>query len=225
VGKNLRDKFLDLLFPKYCVACGTWGEFVCQSCFKEITFVNLTTCPFCSILTSGVTCPAHKKYKLDGAVAAVYYGDVIKKAIAAWKYSQVKDLTDFLSSFLIFKLKEMDFIKEKPLIIPIPLHKQKLRKRGYNQSLLLAYRLADYFNLEVSECLERIINNPSQTSVGEKNRRQNVKGIFKIKKQPINKNILLIDDVITTGATLNEAAKILKENNNIQKIWAATIAR
>lgn len=117
--------------------------------------------------------------------------------------------------------------EDKPVVVPVPLHRQKENFRGFNQSCLFGKRIARHFNLEFSDkILVRSKNVPSQTKLTEKERQQNVKGIFSISPQIHNSifNILLIDDVWTTGSTLKEATRVLKEGG-AKKVWGITIAR
>jgi len=120
------------------------------------------------------------------------------------------------------KLKIENFI-----ILPVPLHPKKERKRGFNQSKLISEAVAKNFDLEMSDCLKRIKNNKPQASLKDNEARiKNMAGCFRIKNSELvkNKNILLVDDVFTSGATINEAVRILKESG-AKKIIVLVIAK
>ena len=111
--------------------------------------------------------------------------------------------------------------------MPVPISKKRYKLRGYNQSSLLAKEFAEIFNLEFDkEVLIKIKNNPRQSTLSQEERFLNTQGVYKINKNAkiINKNILLLDDVFTTGATCNECAKVLKEAG-AKKVGVFTIAK
>ena len=111
------------------------------------------------------------------------------------------------------------------IIIPVPLHKKRQRLRGFNQSEQLARVINKNFNLEINHNLIRIKHKKAQAKLHEKNRWENIKNCFSYQGKNLNnKNILLIDDVATTGATLNECARVLKENN-AKEVWGLVVAK
>jgi ComF family protein len=119
-------------------------------------------------------------------------------------------------------------IQSNVVFVPIPLHKAKLRKRGYNQAELLARGLGRKFGIRVVDCLERVKSTKTQVGFSQKERAENIKGAFAVKQryQPSLKafeQIILIDDVLTSGATLKEAAKVLKKAGG-GKVFALTLA-
>ena len=126
-----------------------------------------------------------------------------------------------------FKIGKSKFGIKNFIVVPIPLHYRRERQRGFNQSKLLADEISKKFNIQVVECLKRIKNNDPQAKLKSNNEREkNISGCFKIINPEMikNKNILLVDDVFTTGATINEAVKILKENS-ARRIIAIVVAK
>jgi len=117
-------------------------------------------------------------------------------------------------------------ITKDTLLVPIPLHPMRARKRGYNQSLLLANGLAKRFDLTVADCLSRVKNTVPQVGLSQKERQENIKDAFAL-KSGVNMQdvaqVFLIDDVVTSGATLKEAAKLLKKVG-VGKVWGVTLA-
>ena len=171
---------------------------------------------------------------LDGLIAAVSYEDpTVKKLVHNFKYRFIGDISLLFAKLICSSLIRNDF----PLpdfIVPVPLHPKRLRWRGFNQSLLLAEHiskdLAPLMEIEVLDILERQKYNQPQMQVKNyKERLKNVQNIFALKPDANpdlikNKNILLIDDIATTGATLEECAKVLKDAG-AKKVFAAVVAR
>lgn len=226
---------LDIFFPKKCVSCRRFGAYVCAVCFSYISFIEHGTCVVCQRQAIyGVTHPGCKtKYTLDGVFSSVVYTSVVKKLIYTFKYSpHLTDnkqlLIDLFYEGLIQKEAFMHLLSVQTLLMPIPLHTSKQRKRGYNQSFLLARGLSDKFSLPVSEYLERIKNTKTQVTLSQAERHENIKDAFAMKKQFLSqvqpyKQVMLVDDVVTSGATLKEAAKVLKKAG-VEKVWGITLA-
>jgi len=178
---------------------------------------------------------------LDGVIVATgYENKLVQKLIKTFKYRFVRDLSEPLSNLLIVFLgkllndsnrlarskslpKILDYF-DYNIIIPVPLHKRRLAWRGFNQAELLAEKIADYFNLEIAE-LKRIKNNKPQVKLSKKFRKENVKGCFAWNGKDLqNKNIILVDDIMTTGSTLSECARILKRNG-AGEVWGLVVAK
>lgn len=224
--------FLDYLFPKNCVGCGREGQWICQKCYKEIIFIKNPTCPKCNRLTQrGQFCPKHRKEThLTGLITCAYYENgPLKEAIHTYKYEGVFDISNDLSDILIKTLEHFSLNKNY-IIIPVPLHKKKKASRGYNQSELLAKIVAKHFQLELNN--QKLVRakhtNRAQMELSQKEREQNVIDCFQWlgeKDGLKDKKIILIDDVYTTGATLNECAKVLRQNAGAKEIWGLTLAK
>ena len=158
----------------------------------------------------------------------------MRKTIHLFKYQPIISLQKPLADLMIKFLKETNFFseinKKNILLIPIPLHKRKRRQRGFNQSELLAKAVAFHFSLSFHpEILIRIKNNPPQAKINNFiEREKNIKDIFQISISSLdlikNKWIILIDDVYTSGATMQEAAKILKKNG-AKKVIGLVLAK
>ncbi|MDP3726712.1 MAG: ComF family protein [bacterium] len=215
---------LDFFFPKYCVNCKKLGSYLCSDCFTFITFNTFETCLVCVRPTlDGLTHPGCRgRYTIDGAFASIAYKGVVKKLLYAFKYKPyLLDLkivlTDLFFEGLIQKA-EFDRAYRSPpaggpVLVPIPLHPAKLKKRGYNQTEILAFELSKRLNLQVKSLLVRTKNTRSQVGLKQKERRENVREAFSISSDnPFSKHatIFLIDDILTTGSTLLSAARTLK---------------
>ncbi|MDP1845887.1 MAG: ComF family protein, partial [Candidatus Moranbacteria bacterium] len=196
-------------------------------------------CPVCekNITEKGALCPDCKdsrKSFLNAIIAAVSYENpAVKKLIYNLKYRFISASSEPLSELMIKALLRND-LPIPDFIVPVPLHPRRLRWRGFNQSRLLAEKisknLAPMLEIEVMDVLKRDKNNKAQMKIKKyRERLQNIKDIFSFDAQfgkniLKNKEILLIDDIATTGATLEECAKILKENG-AKKVYGAVIAR
>ncbi len=238
---KLSHFFLDLLFPPHCLLCQKQGSFICPSCQRQMSYLDRQVCPYClkPSLTGQTHQDCQKGYFLDGLVSAFSYNPFFKKVIAKIKFepylfSALKDLT--LNGLAYFEddrfLPFKNFIdNEDPVIVPIPLHKNKFRQRGFNQAEIIGRLVAKHYGLALeTKLLLRNKETRPQFSLEEKDRRQNVKGAFIIdNKRLANCSIslppvLLIDDIWTSGATMKEAVRVLKKAG-IPKVWGLALAQ
>lgn len=226
--------FLDFLFPKYCVNCRKLGSYICANCFSFISFDIEMICLVCNKGSfDGLTHPGcRSKYAIDGAFSAINYKGIVKKLIYNFKYKPfLSDLNKTLVELFYESIIQNEIFQKaytsKPILMPIPLHKKRLKTRGYNHAKLLADGLSVKLNLPVLDILERIRETKSQFGLKLKDRKENLKGAFSIVSNvPITQcpNVLLVDDILTTGSTLLEAARILKKNG-AKKVYGLTLAR
>jgi competence protein ComFC len=224
---------LDLLFPKKCVNCRAFGSYICSNCFARISFDVETICVVCNnAAIDGITHPNCKKRdSLDGVLSSVTYNSVMKKALYAYKYApfikQIEgSLIELFYEGVIQKELFHQLIVKNALLVPIPLHPDKLKSRGYNQSEMLAEGLGQKTNIKIKHLLYRQKKTHSQFSLSREERKQNIEDAFGIKTDVIltpDMTILLIDDIVTTGATLLEAAKVLKKQG-VKEVWGVTLA-
>lgn len=201
--------------------------------------MDFQVCPECEdiITKMGLICPAcrsRQKSNLDALIAATSYENpAIKQIVHNLKYRFIADISQPLARLVVKALIRSD-CPVPDYIVPVPLHPRRLRWRGFNQSLLLgehiSQELTPLMKIEVLDILTRkYFNQPQMKIKNYQTRLQNVKGIFDLKydvdKKIIeNKNILIIDDIATTGATIFECAKTLKENG-ARKVFSAVVAR
>lgn len=209
--------FLDIVFPSFCLGCKKEGSYLCEDCQAALEISNF-----------------HRKENfrhLNGLYyASPYQNALTKKLIQKFKYEPfIKELAKPLSAVIIshFKLIENYPAFSSFAFAAVPLEKSKLKRRGFNQSEELAKILAGFFDAPLlKEALEKKNKTPSQTELSNTERRENVKGCFFVpdKKAVEGKNIALVDDVFTTGATMEECAKTLKEAR-AEKVIGITAAR
>ncbi len=216
---NESKKFLlDLLFPKICISCQKEGTYLCSDCFGILEVSSLHT-------------PYNTKYLDDLYFPLPYQNPILKKLIQNFKYPPfIKELSQPLSSLIIAHLqlieKPPEFFQDFS-ILPIPQSKKRLKWRGFNQAEELAKELASFFKIGIlNNVIEKIKETESQVNLTEKERKENLKGAFSLKKPELikHKKIILVDDVYTTGATMEEVAKILKENG-AKEVIGIVIAR
>lgn len=208
---GFRKAFLDFLFYETCFSCGKSGTTICRKCLNSLEPARLKCLKCGQHNPYGLYCAGCSSESRPNQVLAIYrYDNLAKDLIHIFKYEDGQSLASVFGqklSWAINKYSLNDFV-----LVPIPLSKKRLRYRGYNQSLLLANEVSRYIDVPYADIMERRQSVLSQVQIGSKGeRRQNVKGIFSIKKDvALPSKILLIDDVITTGATVEEATKLLK---------------
>lgn len=215
------QKFLDLLFPMKCAGCAQAGEALCRDCREKIKYKQCF-CAFCG--TKDIDYGACRKcvdfYDISSTKiywTVHYKNPSVKKLIKDLKYRSASSVVDVLGKLLTAKIKNIapSLDNNMSVIIPVPLHKRKIRERGFNQSELLAKYLADKINLPIEKnILIKIKNTSSQVIASSRRERlNNLKGSFDIRDagKIKNKTVILVDDVITTGATIIEASRTLKK--------------
>lgn len=180
----------------------------------------------------GLTHPGcQKPYGLDGLTAVFAYKGIMEKAIKKLKYRFLTDVAaDLVELFLSFAGENQAFVRfcqKQPVLVPIPLHPQRERWRGFNQARLLGQLIANNLELEFNpNLISRVKQTNPQVDLSKTQRRQNLAGAFKLSQSQsaLPKAVLLFDDVWTSGATLKEATKVLKRNG-VKEAWGLTIAR
>lgn len=232
---------LDLIFPKVCLGCGKLTgksdfDYVCRKCFGGIDLKNTFECIGCKRQTEyGLTCTfCGKENKIDQLLIAVELTNpLVEKMLKAYKYKFVYNVAVPLSVIAkkcIKKLlsKGFSLFESNPLLVPMPLHKRRLNERGFNQAELLAKNIADTYHVFYNrDVLTRVANPKHQADIKTREDRiNNVKNKFAIKDGKLvrDRTVILVDDICTTGATLNECAKVLKESG-ARRVIGFVIAR
>jgi ComF family protein len=234
-----RRAIIDILFPKACVGCDCEGKFLCDQCLSAIPRKIEHDCPFCPKRTPlGTTClSCSRHHALDGlfSVASFRKNRTIGNTIHVMKYEFVDELGGPLGQLLADVVSHSELLLPD-IIVPIPLHPWRLRFRGFNQSSLIARSFSEYFSPDLGiPVREDILNRarftlPQARSHSASERRENLRGAFVLTNGRITKATLLgatvwlIDDVATTGATLEECAKILKKAG-AKKVLGVVLAR
>jgi ComF family protein len=231
------SRFFNIIFPPKCLNCNVIiGEVggLCSLCFEKINFTTSPSCAICAFpfeydLGEEALCAACINHKpaYDKAFTVFTYNEHSKELIHKFKFADQTYATPYFANWI--KRAAKDALEDADIIIPVPLHKLRLYKRMYNQSALLAKAIARISNVKYNPyILKRIRNTTPQSGLSQKQRQGNVKNAFAINPKQLaaikGKNIILIDDVMTTGATIEECCKILRKAG-VSKIYVVTLAR
>ncbi len=197
-----------------------------MSCKQKIVVVSSQVCPACGRLSpQGKYCLKCRKGKhLNGIISAVYFEEgPTKEIIHNFKYNSVLEFGPYLGKIMAEKLAE---IPGKNLVITsVPLHAKRLAQRGYNQAEILAKVVSSESKIPCLDLLKKIKKTKRQVGLLGRNRRRNLSGVFKFVGQDIkSKKIIIVDDITTTGTTLNECARVLKEKG-AKEVWGLVAAR
>ena len=223
---ELKRLILDILFPRRCLGCeillsGKDKSYICLACLSDIKIKNDFACAFCnSPVVAGTTCPFCKpNHFLDRLlVAASYENPLVEKIIKTMKYLFVKTLADEMAGFMAKYLERrfssgLNINCNSTIVVPVPLHRRRLNWRGFNQAEIIGGGVSSHFELNFQDVLGRNRNHIPQAQISDRQSRiTNTAGIFKCMKTELvqNKTILLIDDISTTGSTLDDCARALK---------------
>ncbi len=222
--------FLDFLYPPECVICHTPGTFLCADCLSEIEPIAEPICAVCGypLPAPNAECRQCRRYPLRAVnnirSVALFTPGVLREAIHKFKYQNMEILGKSLAPLLTtcYTINQMD----AQVIVPVPLHKSRYKQRGYNQSEILARQLAAQIGLPVdATSLVRHRRTQPQMSLSAARRQSNVADAFLCNSNTIlGKAVLLIDDVCTTGATLDACGSALM-NAGASVVNALTLAR
>jgi ComF family protein len=225
---ELKRIALDLLFPQWCLGCGREGELICPTCRHALPKLMAPLCPRCGQpQASGTLCPAciSSQPEIDGIRSPFRFELTVRKAIHQLKYSNLRAIAEPLAELLNGYLATNPVPAE--VLVPVPLHRKRERERGYNQSHLLCRELSKLAKLPVvANCLIRERHTPPQArTTAAAERKSNVADAFICRDHRLaGKQVLLIDDVATSGATLDACAAVLKISG-ASSVWGLTLAR
>jgi len=226
-----------LLYPPVCTICGAnvrASEYLCDQCETKTARVIAPFCQKCSepfegAITGTFTCAncAHRTIYFDTAVAAYRSRGIVRQIIHTFKYGRQIYLRHLVARWLYAALDDERLSNRRfDIIIPVPLHPTRQRERGFNQASLLAELLSAEISIQSKPALERIRYTTTQTALDRAERMENLHKAFRLRKNADVRRlrVLLIDDVLTTGSTLSECARVLKRAGAIS-VHAATAAR
>ena len=224
------QSLLDLLFPPRCVSCKATYNWLCQKCLSQIAFITPPVCEYCGTPVAPAApackqCQNNSLQYIDGIRSASYFEDnPIRPAIHFLKYRNHKAVAFILATILAEAYRRYQLTVN--VIVPVPLHPARLRERGYNQSELLAKAMGYMLNISVnSGALQRTRSTKSQMTLNIMARHQNVAEAFACGNfAGSGQTVLLIDDVCTTGSTLDACADALKKSG-VATVWGLTLAK
>jgi len=223
---------INLIFPVYCLICKKelsyqTDTYLCDACKKSIIPITGKVCNKCGRPFINGICGIcrEKQFYFSKARASVIYDGSVRECIHFFKYNKKTYLLNTLFEVLLLP-DSLDFLS-CDFIVPVPLHWIRQYSRGFNQAELIGRKFSKRFNIKLSKTsLKRTRATPSQTGLSLKERTKNIKGAFSVRNsQKLNgKRILLVDDVMTTGATVNECSKVLLQAG-VGEILVYTLAR
>ena len=228
---------LSLLYPPACAVCSADVEresHLCPACAKKLTRIVAPFCAKCSEQFYGAiegefTCVncAHRHLDFDAAVSAYRSRGIVRRVIHDFKYGHQVHLQHLIVDWLAEAMRDPRLEgRTFHAIIPVPLHSARERERGFNQAALLAKLLGRTSGIPVQDALNRVRYTTTQTAFDRAERIENLRGAFQVRENSDVRNmrLLLVDDVLTTGSTLSECARVLKKSGALS-VHAITAAR
>src|SRR5881398_7433 len=228
---------VSLLYPPVCTICGgnvRAGEYLCNRCEAKAVRIIAPFCQKCSepfegAITSEFTCAncAHRTIHFDAAVSAYRGRGIVRQIIHEFKYGRQVHLRHLVARWLCAAFDDERLRgRQFDMIVPVPLHPTRQRERGFNQASLLAELLTARVSIPCKPMLKRVRYTTTQTALDRAERMENLHNAFRLRKNSDVRglHVLLIDDVLTTGSTLSECARVLKRAGAIS-VHAATAAR
>lgn len=230
---RIKEYFLDLIFPARCLHCQTHlsapekESWLCHTCENHIVIYTTIFCSVCGarLPENKKVCHKNSSYLL---AAATKYDGPIRSIIRQFKYRGWPSLSKKIRRYLEKYLRNSALTAKNYLVIPIPLHSERLKERGFNQAELLSEEIADLMGLKMDKnILARAKKTSAQAELKDyEKRKNNLAGAFKVEnpEKICRKNVILVDDVFTSGATMNEAVRTLR-SAGAKKIIAFVIAK
>ena len=219
---NFLKNMLFFIFPKQCEICGEIGnDYICNKCKNRIENSNL-------YLNKIENYSKDNTKYFDEHAYVFKYNSIIREKIIQYKFKNKAYLGKMFSEFFVKNEKMCGFFEKYDIIIPVPMTNKKIKERGYNQSEIISGIISKNVpNITIQKnVLIKYKNNKTQSQLNKKQRQQNVQDVYKLNDREIikNRNILILDDIYTTGATCNECARVLKQANP-SRIGVVTIAK
>lgn len=222
--QSLFQKISSSIFPRRCAFCSKIvenGQPVCDECLDKLDFVEGEICKVCGREKKKCQCNG-KKFEFERCVSPFYYKNQVRKGIIYFKFRAVETSAKTFADYCVKTVKNEYDINVINYVTCVPLTLKEKSKRGYNQAELIARNIADGLNIKYKELLRKPRNIKEQSSLKSHDRWENVRDAFE-PREKCSGIILLVDDIITTGATLNDCARALKEAG-AEKVYCVTVA-
>lgn len=215
-----KEGLLAIFFPRCCPVCDeviTYGQKICSACEKKVSFIKEPTCKKCGKQLENERqeycgdCNRKKHCFLQGK-AVFSYRKEMKLSMYRFKYANKREYADYFAEVAAWKYGDWITRRGVEVIIPIPMFLGKMRQRGYNQADVFAKALSRELELPVeSQLVYRVKNTVPQKELNDRQRKDNLKGAFQVRTNIVKyKRILLVDDIYTTGATIDAVGEVLK---------------
>ena len=228
----ISDLFLELIFPKRCAVCDSVLSFgekeICEACRGKLKYLNGNVCMKCGKPVRGeeeycYDCTKKAHYFKQGAALFPY--EYICTSLYKFKYSGRREYAAFYGRQMAYHMGEKRRLWKPQALIPVPIHKKKLKKRGYNQAELIADKLSEYWNIPViTNLVVRCKNTKPMKEIVGTDRQNNLKKAFKLGVNDVKLNtIIIIDDIYTTGSTIDAVSKVCLEVG-ISNIYFLTVS-
>jgi len=199
---TMKEMVVDILLPKFCLGCGKEGQYICKNCELFLSEVNPDLTP--------------------GVKSVWEYEGIIEKAIHKIKFEGCYDI---INELVEKALEKVEFnLPPETVITYVPMWPKREKERGFNQAELIARKLSRLLSLPIQPLLEKVRDNRTQVGLNPKEREENVRGVFRTCSMSTIEQVLLVDDVYTTGATARECVKVLRKAG-VKNVWVFTIAR
>jgi len=216
----LKNYFFELLYPRHltCVLCHNEVEDseLCDVCLGSIQFNTGRVCESCGrMILSGLyhiceNCKMLDRY-YDKGTSVVIYDEYVKKLIFNFKYHDKRYIAHTMASYMLKKVIELELEIDFDYIVPVPLHKERFKSRGFNQAEVIARFMCELSGLKLNTNLKRIKQTPALNNLSAEERHEALQEAFALSDE-IRGNIIIVDDIFTTGTTMNSCCKVLKEN-------------
>lgn len=226
--KQLQNEVIKFVFPGVCIGCGKFGDFICVDCDRKLPRLLPPLCKMCGKPEpSAQYCPEcwKKKSGIDGIRSVFIFEGIIRTAIHELKYYNLRSVSELLGEYMAGYFIQNAMTGD--YLVPVPLHARRLKERGYNQSELLARHMSVVTGIPVlDKALTRIMDNrPQARTASVEERRKNVENNFCCGENIVEgKDVIIIDDVCTSGATLEACAKALNKAG-AKRTFGFTLAR
>ena len=230
IARGICSGTLDLVYPPFCLVCGDeTGDFLCAQCIEKIDIIEPPYCRKCGIPCESFYCRAcnEREFAFESACSAGVFDGALRTAIHALKYDRHLVMADPLAQLMARCFPTTYLASKVDAAIPIPIHRSRMLERGFNQSAQLARIFCKRVSLPcILNVLYKSRRTRPQVDLSYDERAANIEGALAVKnaEDVVGKNVLLLDDVITTGSTLSEAAKTLKAAG-AASIYGYTLAR
>lgn len=228
-----KQTILDILFPRRCPVCGEItepaGSLICPSCFRELSFVKSPTCKKCGKEIASETmeycedCISHR-HIFEYGVALLNYNETARTSMAQIKYKNKREYLDFYGEALATRYEKQIRRMQVDVIVPVPVHRSRRRRRGFNQAELLAEVMGERLGLPVeADTLVRTKKTLPQKELSAGDRLRNLSGAFRVGNISADiRSVLLVDDIYTTGSTIEACARVLKKAG-VEHVYFAVI--
>jgi competence protein ComFC len=227
---DIAQGVLDLVYPPFCVVCEKAGsQYLCAECIEKVQLIEYPYCRTCGAPSETATCREcrDREFAFESGRSAGIYEGVLRDAIHALKFSFHPAVAEPLGDLMAQRFSKLYLSGKVDVIVPVPIHKSRMHVRGFNQSEELARRLCTHIPLPLETgVLYQARKTRHQVDLPQDERASNVRGAFAVRdgRRITGKRVLLIDDVFTTGATLNEAASALR-SAGARSVHVYTLAR